>query len=205
MSEETFNIMRMLNMDGVETQAALQCAPLLTGLKMSNLLHVRADQKEEVFRLFEGTPVSGRVLYEWEDRIAVLLYREKRLKRYIAREEVRSLLDSFGYEGKELEEIMDGLSGHYQKYMEGKSRFPHEIGLLLGYPPEDVTGFIENEGKNFLYSGYWKVYGNPAEAKRIFDGYDKARDAVIKMAGNGSGIRDIMAFFTIMKRRQLIA
>ena len=27
--------------------------------------------------------------------------------------------------------------------------FPHEIGLFLGYPPEDVLGFIENKGEFF--------------------------------------------------------
>lgn len=203
MSEETFGIMKMLDMEGVETQAALQCAPLLTGLKMSNLLHVRADQKEEVFRLFQNSPVSCRVLYEWKDRISLLLYREKQLERYISRDEIRSLLDSFGYEGMGLEEIIKRLSIRYQNHMEGCRQFPHEIGLLLGYPPEDVTGFIENEGKNFLYSGYWKVYGNPTEARRIFEGYDRAREAVIRMAGNGSGIKDIMAFYNIMRRRQL--
>lgn len=25
--------------------------------------------------------------------------------------------------------------------------FPHEMGVLLGYPTEDVLGFIENQGK----------------------------------------------------------
>ena len=25
--------------------------------------------------------------------------------------------------------------------------FPHEVGLFLGYPPEDVRGFIENHAK----------------------------------------------------------
>ncbi len=33
-------------------------------------------------------------------------------------------------------------------------QFPHEMGLLLGYPVEDVVGFMENNGKNYLYSGY---------------------------------------------------
>ena len=47
-------------------------------------------------------------------------------------------------------------------------RFPHEIGVLLGYPAEDVKGFVVNEGKNYLYSGYWKVYGDLSEAKQLF-------------------------------------
>jgi len=57
-----------------------------------------------------------------------------------------------------------------------------------------VSGFIENGGKNFLCSGYWKVYKDPARARRIFDGYDRAREAAIRMAGNGTGIRDIIKY-----------
>ena len=38
--------------------------------------------------------------------------------------------------------------------MEEKGAFPHEIGLLLGYPVEDVLGFIRYQGKNYLYTGY---------------------------------------------------
>ena len=38
--------------------------------------------------------------------------------------------------------------------LEEKGAFPHEIGLLLGYPVEDVLGFIRHQGKNYLYTGY---------------------------------------------------
>ena len=60
MSGETFHILQRLAGSGTEKQVVLQCAPLLTGIKLSNLLNVRTDQKEEVFRLFAGTAVSCR-------------------------------------------------------------------------------------------------------------------------------------------------
>ena len=31
-------------------------------------------------------------------------------------------------------------------------KFPHEIGLFLGYPPEDVSGFIENRANAEVHS-----------------------------------------------------
>lgn len=150
MSEEVFHLMTQMDLEGAETQAVLQCAPLLTGIKMSNLLHVREDQQMEVAAMFEMTPVSGRILYRKDGRISVLLYRERRLKRFLSVGKVRRLLDSFGYRDMELPEILSRLSDRYQRHMDGKGDFPHEIGLLLGYPPEDVSGFIENGGKNFL-------------------------------------------------------
>lgn len=53
------------------------------------------------------------------------------------------------------------------------------MGILLGYPIEDVTGFIEHKGKNYLYSGYWKVYRDVAAKKRIFLQYENAKEELI--------------------------
>lgn len=52
-----------------------------------------------------------------------------------------------------------------------KSGFPHEIGIFLGYPFEDVIHFEENQGRNCKYCGYWKSYCNPEEAKRCCNQY----------------------------------
>ncbi|MFR4784023.1 MAG: hypothetical protein ACLUAR_15050 [Pilosibacter sp.] len=46
MSEEIFGAVQKLPVNGTKKQVVLQCAPLLTGIKLSNLLNVRADQKE---------------------------------------------------------------------------------------------------------------------------------------------------------------
>mgnify|MGYP000213313901 FL=1 len=70
--------------------------------------------------------------------------------------------------------------------------FPHEMGVLLGYPTEDVLGFIENQGKNYLYAGYWKVYGNLMETKALFEEYNKAKEHVITMVSQGIEIRRIL-------------
>ena len=69
--------------------------------------------------------------------------------------------------------------------MEGRREFPHEIGLLLGYPAADVEGFIENKGQDSLYSGYWKVYDDVEHAKRLFDAYNKCRDRLLKAVAEG--------------------
>lgn len=180
-------------MRGLETQVALQCAPLLAGIKVSNLLNVGADKKEEAARLFEQTPVSFHILYEQDGRISALLYRKEPLDACLERLEVRRLLDELGYGGMELDAILSRVAARYQRHMEGRRGFPHEIGLLLEYPVEDVRCFIEKEGRDFLYAGYWKVYGNMAKALQIFSSYDNAREAVIRMAGKGAGIRDILA------------
>lgn len=205
MSDEVFGIMKRLDMDAAEVQTTLQCAPLLTGIKLSNLLHVRSDQKEEVLRLFEHSPISCQILYEWNNRVSILLYRKEALVMYLRQTRVKEAMEQFGYCDMQLEAILAMVSERNQAYVEGKMEYPHEIGLLLGYPPEDVTGFIEHEGRDYVLSGYWKVYGDPIRAARIFRAYDRARDAVIRLAGKGYGVMDILAFYNILKRRQLMA
>lgn len=203
MSEEVFSILKRLDMDAVEVQTSLQCAPILTGIKMSNLLHVRRGQEQEVFRLFENSPISCHVLYRWDNRVSILLYRRAALCRWLEQKRVRQLMEQFGYCEVTFEEILERMAERYQDHVEGRIDFPHEVGLLLGYPPEDVIGFIENEGRNCKLSGYWKVYGDPDRAHRIFTAYDRARDAVIRLAGNGLGVTEIMSCYNIMKRKQL--
>ncbi len=64
-----------------------------------------------------------------------------------------------------------------------KERFadvcPHEIGIFLGFPQEDVKCFIEHKGQNCLLCGYWKVYTNVEHAKKTFHAYDQAKERVL--------------------------
>ena len=191
MSEEAFHIMTQMDLEGAETQAVLQCAPLLTGIKMSNLLHVREGQQREVASMFEATPVSSRILYKKNGRISVFLYREQRLKRFLSVGKVRRLLDSFGYRGMELPEILSRLSDRYQRHMDGRGDFPHEIGLFLSYPPEDVKGFIDNRACNFKCSGLWKVYGDEARAQAMFARFRKCTEIYCKLWQEGSSIEQL--------------
>ena len=43
-----------------------------------------------------------------------------------------------------------------RRFREG-GEFPHEVGLFLSYPPEDVKGFIDHRACNFKCAGLWKV------------------------------------------------
>lgn len=84
------------------------------------------------------------------------------------------------------------LRSRYTQYKEEGAEFPHELGILLGYPPQDVSGFIENKGRNFLYTGYWKVYGNVQESMNIFHMFNQARENVVRMLTSGVSIQNIL-------------
>ena len=44
----------------------------------------------------------------------------------------------------------------------------------------DVKGFIEHNGKDFLYQGYWKVYENVEERKKMFSIYNVVKEEFIR-------------------------
>ncbi|MDO4518091.1 MAG: DUF3793 family protein, partial [Bacillota bacterium] len=85
--------------------------------------------------------------------------------------------------------------------LSNREDFPHEIGLFLGYPPEDVKGFIDDKesdlGKacgacrNCKSVGYWKVYHNPEEAEKIFNRYRKCTRVYHKHWLNGKPVESL--------------
>ena len=69
--------------------------------------------------------------------------------------------------------------------------FPHEIGLFLGYPPEDVKGFIENHALHSKCTGCWKVYGDQEEAERIFARYKNCTDCYLRNWQRGTSLEKL--------------
>ena len=74
------------------------------------------------------------------------------------------------------------------KRLNETKEFPHEIGLFLGYPPEDVKGFIDNRAEGYKCIGCWKVYGDEENAKRKFECYKKCTDVYCAQWANGKSI-----------------
>ena len=87
--------------------------------------------------------------------------------------------------------LLKRLSDRIMMYCGGNIEFPHEIGAFLEYPVEDVRGFLENNGENFIYSGYWKVYHNASRTIKLFQFYDLVREHALREVMNGKSIKEI--------------
>lgn len=125
-------------------------------------------------------------LRENDDSIILMIYDEKVLERELNKEEQIDFLINLGYSKEvEINDYVKTLKERYEKY-----HCPHELGLFLGIPFEDVKDFMECTTKKCLLCGYWKVYNNSEEAKMIFNQYDKVKDYTIKnmLEGNSSRI-----------------
>lgn len=129
--------------------------------------------------------LSYFVLLENDKKIIVLLYQKSALEQYLKDNQVQKFLIKMGYSDESLEVSLSVLAERYEKHMSKHGAFPHEMGVFLGYPMEDVEGFIENDGKNFLCTGYWKVYKNKQEKTELFQMYEQAKEWMIVLVFNG--------------------
>lgn len=183
----------------LEAQIAIQCAPLLTGLKPSNLLIIPQGMEEELKEVLKRTKFAMYSLSAYDGKQVYLLYRVNDLIVYLTEPSVQELLADLGYEGGELFYMLQCVSKKYTAHKREKTAFPHELGLLLGYPAVDVRGFMEHKGKNFLYSGYWKVYGNVRETVSLFREYGRAKEFAVRLVERGYSIADITAMYYTTK------
>ena len=171
---------------------AIHCAPILSGSKAANIMTVTVHEFDRIGYLLEGTGIRYRFLKTKGDKGILYLYREKRLRQYLEQEEIQRFLSEYGYDQVDIAKMLNLLSKRIQMYNDQEAVFPHEIGVFLEYPLGDVKGFLANEGKNFMYSGYWKVYQDLQGAVRRFTQYDMERELTIQALMQGKTIREIV-------------
>lgn len=204
MRREVFDIVRGMDLTDIEIQLALQCAPLIASLKMSNLLIIEGGSLGEVRRILKDTGISCFVLSATEQRLMTILYNEGKLEKYLSDSDVKAFLRKCGYQEVSLNGILPAFWLRYQEYVSGKEEFPHEMGVFLGYPIEDVEGFMKNRGENFLYTGYWKVYANLSVKIQLFRKFEIARETLVQLVSNGVRITDIIKFYSNMDLKKAV-
>lgn len=167
------------------------CAPTLAGLKCASLFNyfhngeqIVRKELEEVNQLLNKKGVNVEVLI-WRDKSAlVYVYRTTMLEKELKRPEVLELLERYEYKSCDIDYCLE----HLKQRLLNCSFFPHEIGIFLGYPLEDVKGFIENKGKNCVSCGVWKVYYNREEKDIIFQKFKKCKDVYQQAFCEGKGL-----------------
>ena len=195
MCQEVFEIVKGMDRKSIETQLALQCAPLITGIKISNLLIIPAENEKVLRAVLMHTGICFYRLLKSEDWITFLLFRRNLLEEYINRTDIRNFFQREGYKEFGLGYILRTFQIRYHSYMTREQIFPHEMGLLLGYPIEDVRGFIDHAGEQYLYSGYWKVYQDVETKKRIFEQYETAKETLIQLLASGIHMEEIIRHY----------
>lgn len=175
----------------------IHSAPLLKGSRAACIMTVTGKEYDTFRKLLLHTGISHYLLKHpgknQGSRYILYLYRKQELIRYLNRQDVMEFLLQYGYHcGDEtITAMLQRLSDRIHLYGNGTSDFPHEIGAFLEYPIPDVTGFLENKGKNYQYSGYWKVYHDLQGAMQKFHRYDMERENAVREILDGKTIREI--------------
>ena len=175
-----------------------QCAPLLARIKVSNLFSIKCTDYSKLKNKIDTLNYSLnnkdiyikilRNLICSDSNYLIFVYRKTRLSNRINEKLIREFLSQYGYSNcKELNDYLYVLAN---KLLCSKI-FPHEIGIFLGYPLNDVKAFIKEKGKNFVACGDWKVYYNKIHCEKVFLVYKKCKEKYIELYKKGNSIEQI--------------
>ena len=171
-----------------------QCSPTLAGIKTGNLFPADFNNRESMINDMRSlnnrlSNKGVRVLPMRFDgnKALIYLYRPQKLSDDMKNPEALELLNKMGYGGKTPEKCLSVL----MEKLKLNRDFPHEIGLFLGYPPEDVKGFIENKASDCKCVGTWKVYGDEEKAKKTFLQFKKCSYLYYQQWQKGKSIESL--------------
>jgi hypothetical protein len=172
------------------------CAPTLAGLKSANLFNyefssidILLEELQEANQKLNRKGVYVEILRTNLKRCKALLYvyRKNKLQEEMQKPGVAAFLESCGCAECSEEYCIQYLRHKLQQ----REEFPHEIGVFLGYPLEDVLGFIKFKGHNCKCSGIWKVYGNEDETQKLFAKFKKCTSVYVRQFTNGRTISQL--------------
>ncbi len=167
------------------------CSPTLAGMKTGNMficyysdIHEMRSAVRYWNRLLTKKGVRILPLQFHNSRAMIYIYRPARLYHDLQDKSAFKLLREKGYIMNTPERCIIQLMRRINECEE----FPHEIGLFLGYPPEDVCGFIEGKKQGCKFSGCWKVYGDEENARKTFEKYKNVTRIYYKQYAKGKSV-----------------
>ena len=177
-----------------EKKLAHFTAPTLLGIKCASLVSLSREEFDipAYAAAFNAQAVRGglqmQIMCRCQKRQLVLLYRPKLLQKRLEQPEIRRFLLRYGYTA---DMDLAACLMRLQNRIAEKPEFPHEIGLFLSYPPEDVLGFICNRACNHKCVGFWKVYGDEQAARSIFEKYEMCSKIYSRQWQQGKSIEQL--------------
>jgi hypothetical protein len=156
---------------GIEDMIIRHCSPVLLGCKPAALFALAAN-KAESLPGFVPPGIGCLVIREQEGGLLVFFFAKALLEKTVLGDSaVRGTLIGMGYPSRySLSVFLAHLQSRFAYH-----KCPHEVGLFLGYPLDDVLGFIRHRGRGYKLCGVWKVYGDVEQAKKHFRQYDLCR------------------------------
>lgn len=183
-----------MNYNELEKQIVKHCAPTLARLKTASLFQFKFSDNailkesiDEINSLLNKRDVYVEAMLCKNNTALLYTYRKNQLLADFKNQKTKKILARYGYNTNDVDTNISILKTKLQH----SSCFPHEIGLFLGYPPDDVQGFIENKGNNCKYCGFWKVYCNEEETCCLFAKLKKSIDIYERVFSEGRSLEQL--------------
>lgn len=164
------------------------CSPTLAGLKTANMFTCLYDDPQALngaIRAFNKRlgkkGLRMMPLRRGKERALIYVYRPSRLKSDLRDPLSTELLLERGYDCTSCSRCLSRLIGR----LKSAEEFPHEIGLFLGYAPDDVKCFMHDPNEGLLCTGCWRVYDNENEKKRLFARFKKCTEVYKRCFSEG--------------------
>lgn len=171
----------------LEQELISLAAPTLAGIKPGSLFSMQISS-DDLTHLRAQLPGLRLVVLSQAQKKLLYLFRPEQLSLILHRPEVQRFLLPLGYTSFTIGAALH----HLRTRLAHTSGFPHEIGIFLGYPLEDVQGFIQHHGQNCLLSGCWKVYAHVEAAQRTFADYHTCRQQLLQRYAEGAPLRQLI-------------
>jgi hypothetical protein len=169
----------------IESMITCFAAPVLRGIKCGALINLSRGG-EDLRAAWHAMKdyLSQKLCLEFAEiktsrrSVILFIYRRELLASRLSEKDSAAFLEHLGYDCSNNFPLgcVENLVTRFEWGI------PHEVGIFLGYPLDDVVGFIKNGGRREKISGYWKVYGNEKYALEKFGEYKNAEiTAAMKM------------------------
>ena len=180
--------------ESIEKGLIRHCSPTLASLKTASLFTLEFTchkELNEVLRKWNNSlsdkGVAMIALREADNRALIYVFRKNKLREALCCPKIERFLHNSGYYATNIGAALSTLRAHLTELGD----FPHEIGVFLGYPLDDVIGFIKNKGQNCKCTGCWKVYCNECEAAKTFARYKKCETVYMRLWEQGRSVRQL--------------
>lgn len=162
-------------------------ATVLAGVKPSCTINFKRNSKDDYANWNKyGETILASIKLEYiklrDDgkSMIILVYKKSLIRKQLINHKINAFLVKLGYSNElDVDGYLNTLKKRYEKY-----NCPHELGIFLGIPIEDVIDFMECNEDKCIACGYWKVYNNYSSAMRTFKIYDKVKDITAKQIIN---------------------
>jgi len=182
-------------LDCLTAHLMLECSEVLAGIKPANLLSMVNRARpcgRNLYKIWRSNrnSITARLnkinfieLQTREKSLLLFCYNKKRLEQHLTHSGIRNLLHKAGYKNTaSVEELLAEL----KQRIANNDKFPHEIGLFIGYPAKDVAAFMGLIKLPMTCQGPWKIYGNPDQSLNLAEQFRCCRQKMCSILATGT-------------------